>query len=109
MTVQGGNAAGGAGHGWTLRSAARLGMALALALTLVAPAAAPAAAKTLPTASFADLAESLLPAVVNVATTQTVQDRGPSMDMPQFPPGSPFKEFFKDFFERNGEIGRAHV
>src|SRR3546814_20446273 len=77
-------------------------MAWALALTLVAPAAAPAAAKTLPTASFADLAESLLPAVVNVATTQTVQDRGPSMDMPQFPPGSPFEEFFKDFFERNG-------
>src|SRR3546814_10920448 len=89
-------------------------MAWALALTLVAPAAAPAAAKTLPTASFADLAESLLPAVVNVATTQTVQDRGPSMDMPQFPPGSPFEEFFKDFFERNGgnqpqQIGRAHV
>src|SRR3546814_16157821 len=24
------------------------------------------------------------------------------MDMPQFPPGSPFEEFFKDFFERNG-------
>jgi len=51
--------------------------------------------------SFADLSERLLPAVVNVSTTQTVQSRerqGP--EMPQFPPGSPFEEFFRDFFER---------
>lgn len=49
--------------------------------------------------SFADLAEKLLPAVVNVSTTQTVeQERAP--EMPQFPPGSPFEEFFKDFFDR---------
>jgi serine protease Do len=52
-------------------------------------------------ASFADLAEGLLPAVVNISTTQTIDsDRGP--DMPQFPPGSPFEEFFKDFFDRHG-------
>lgn len=54
-----------------------------------------------PPDSFADLAERLLPSVVNISTTQTVESaRGP--DMPQFPPGSPFEEFFKDFFERNG-------
>ncbi|MBM84618.1 MAG: serine protease [Rhodospirillaceae bacterium] len=60
-----------------------------------------------PPESFADLAERLLPAVVNISTTQTIQAhqrrRGP--DMPQFPPGSPFEEFFKDFFERNQPNG----
>jgi len=99
MTVQVRIAAEGAGHGSMLRSAARLAMAFGVvALTLAAPAAAIAKA---PPASFADLADRLLPAVVNVATTQTARDRGPSMDMPQFPPGSPFEEFFRDFFERN--------
>ncbi|MGC2855734.1 DegQ family serine endoprotease [Novispirillum sp. DQ9] len=53
---------------------------------------------------FADLAERLQPAVVNVSTTQTISaERGP--EMPQFPPGSPFEEFFKDFFDRHGNGG----
>jgi serine protease Do len=48
---------------------------------------------------FADLVERLLPAVVNISTTQrTTEAKGP--ELPQFPPGSPFEEFFKDFFER---------
>ena len=48
---------------------------------------------------FADLVEGLLPAVVNISTTQrTTEARGP--ELPQFPPGSPFEEFFKEFFER---------
>jgi serine protease Do len=50
--------------------------------------------------SFADLAKELLPAVVNISTAQTIEGRdGPQI--PQFPPGSPFEEFFKEFFERN--------
>ncbi len=50
--------------------------------------------------NFADLAERLLPAVVNISTTQRIEGRtGP--ELPQFPPGSPFEEFFKEFFERN--------
>ncbi len=54
--------------------------------------------------SFADLAEQLLPAVVNISTTQTVTRRdGPGPEIPQFPPGSPFEEFFRDFFDRRGE------
>jgi len=49
--------------------------------------------------SFADLAERVLPAVVNISTTQTLQpDQIP--EIPQLPPGSPFEEFFKEFFER---------
>ena len=57
--------------------------------------------------SFADLADRLLPAVVNISTTQTVE-RGdmPAPDIPQFPPGSPFRDFFDEFFnEREGPGG----
>jgi serine protease Do len=54
--------------------------------------------------SFADLAEKLLPAVVNISTTQTVKPEQHSErntpELPQFPPGSPFEEFFKDFFNK---------
>jgi len=50
--------------------------------------------------SFADLAEKLLPAVVNISTSQTVEGRG-GVQIPQLPPGSPFQDFFKDFFEKN--------
>lgn len=51
-------------------------------------------------AGFADLAERLLPAVVNISTTQTIKNPERIPEMPQFPPGSPFEDFFKEFFER---------
>ena len=51
--------------------------------------------------SFANLAEELLPAVVNISTTQVIESRGGRPDMPQFPPGSPFEDFFKDFLDKN--------
>jgi len=50
--------------------------------------------------SFADLAERLSPSVVNISTT-TIVNGGPGAEMPQFPPGSPFEEFFKNFGENN--------
>ncbi|HEX6441124.1 MAG TPA: DegQ family serine endoprotease [Stellaceae bacterium] len=63
---------------------------------------------------FADLADKLLPSVVNISTTQTLKpeasrersgerggERG-GQSHPEFPPGSPFEEFFKDFLNRNG-------
>ena len=50
--------------------------------------------------SFADLAERLSPSVVNISTT-TIVNRGPGAEMPQFPPGSPFEEFFKNFGDNN--------
>ena len=46
--------------------------------------------------SFADLAENLMPSVVNISTTQTVRTSGNQFPF-QFPPGSPFEEMFKDF------------
>ncbi|MBK1664105.1 serine protease [Rhodospirillum rubrum] len=96
-------ASNGAGSAGRLRRA--LAPALVPALVVVSLAIAPfsAQAREIPE-SFADLAEGLLPAVVNISTTQTIDaDRGP--EMPQFPPGSPFEEFFKDFFERHGGPG----
>ena len=52
-------------------------------------------AKSIPS-SFADLAEQLMPSVVNISSTQTV--RTSSNPFPfQFPPGSPFEDMFKEF------------
>ena len=56
--------------------------------------------------SFADLAEKLLPSVVNISTTQAVE-AGKGPEMPQLPPGSPFEDFFKEFFDRNGQQQRS--
>ena len=47
--------------------------------------------------SFADLAEKLMPSVVNIATTQTVVTRSNPFPNFQFPPGSPFEDMFKEF------------
>ena len=48
--------------------------------------------------SFADLAEKLMPSVVNISTTQTVKTNFNNNPFPfKFPPGSPFGEMFKDF------------
>ena len=46
--------------------------------------------------SFADLAEKLMPSVVNISTTQTVTTNSNPFPF-QFPPGSPFEDMFKDF------------
>src|SRR3954454_12721855 len=59
---------------------------------------------------IADIAEKVIDAVVNISTSQTVEakgggggDRGAT---PQLPPGSPFEEFFDDFFKnRRGPGG----
>ena len=48
--------------------------------------------------SFADLAERLMPSVVNISTTQTIKTTSNPNPFPfKFPPGSPFGEMFKDF------------
>ena len=74
-------------------------MALALLLAATAGRAGPAPD------SFADLSERLLPAVVNISTTQTLKNAERGMEVPQFPPGSPFDELFRDFMERHGGGG----
>ena len=47
--------------------------------------------------SFADLAEKLMPSVVNISTTQTVVTRSNPFPGFEFPPGSPFGDMFKEF------------
>ena len=47
--------------------------------------------------SFADLAEKLMPSVVNISTTQTIVTRSNPFPNFQFPPGSPFEDMFKEF------------
>ena len=47
--------------------------------------------------TFADLAEKLMPSVVNISTTQTVVTRSNPFPNFQFPPGSPFEDMFKEF------------
>ncbi len=53
--------------------------------------------------SFADLAESVSPSVVNITTsTNVAASTGPN---PVVPEGSPFEDFFRDFLDRNQEEG----
>jgi len=47
--------------------------------------------------SFADLAERLMPSVVNISTTTTVITNTNPFKNFQFPPGSPFEDMFKEF------------
>ena len=60
---------------------------------------------------IADVAEKVIDAVVNISTSQTVEAKGgPGGEgrgaTPQLPPGSPFEEFFDDFFKnRRGGPG----
>src|SRR6202790_3850512 len=58
---------------------------------------------------IADVAEKVIDAVVNISTSQTVEAKGGGNErgaMPQLPPGSPFEEFFDDFFKnRKGPGG----
>jgi serine protease Do len=59
---------------------------------------------------IADVAEKVIDAVVNISTSQTIEAKGGGGDgrgaMPQLPPGSPFEEFFDDFFKnRRGPGG----
>ena len=57
---------------------------------------------------IADVAEKVIDAVVNISTSQTIEAKGGDGrgTMPQLPPGSPFEEFFDDFFKnRRGPGG----
>ncbi len=70
---------------------------LVLGLALFFAQAMTAGARGAPE-SFADLAEKVSPAVVNITTSTTVAaatDGGPMV-----PPGSPFEDFFRDFLDR---------
>lgn len=71
-----------------------LGLALVLTQTLAAKAERPD--------SFADLAESVSPSVVNITTSTTVAG-GSAPANPIVPEGSPLEDFFRDFMDRQQE------
>ncbi|MFT9449244.1 Do family serine endopeptidase [Gluconobacter japonicus] len=100
------------------RLTARLALSCAISLVLSAPLAqaqttsqpspAPVPAPRSVPSSFADLANRLLPSVVNVSTSAVLkpgkdEDKGPDSSspagpqVPQFPPGSPLEKFFHDY------------
>jgi serine protease Do len=81
---------------------ARRAAIVAATVALGLSAAQPALARDTP-ASFADLVDQLIPTVVNIATTTQMPQAGSRLrDMPQLPPGSPFEELFKEFFDKRG-------
>jgi serine protease Do len=69
---------------------------LIFAAVVLIPVSAPIASMARPAPdSFADLANKLLPMVVNIATTQTLKS-GPQVGL-NLPPDSPLQDLFKDF------------
>ncbi|MAS04073.1 MAG: serine protease [Ahrensia sp.] len=52
-------------------------------------------------ASVADLSEKLIDSVVNISTSQTVGGSDRNVPRPELPEGSPFQEFFDEFFDQN--------
>ena len=68
---------------------------LTVSLVLIFLATLKANSKSIP-GSFANLAEKLMPSVVNISTTQTITTSTNPFPF-EFPPGSPFEELFKDF------------
>ena len=92
-------------------SASRRPLLAGLAAAAVIALAAPAQARG--PENIADVAETVIDAVVNISTSSRVEGAGrtgpgssPGQG-PQVPPGSPFEDFFKDFFEnrRGGQGG----
>ncbi len=80
-----------------LAALAMLGLGLGLG-------AGPAPAQQNGPRSVAPVAEKLIDAVVNISTSQIA--KGPEgVPLPQVPKGSPFEDFFEDFFNKRG--GRA--
>ncbi|WP_040509772.1 Do family serine endopeptidase [Gluconobacter morbifer] len=92
--------------------------AQALAQTAALPSPAPVAAPRSVPSSFADLANRLLPSVVNVSTSAILkpgkdEDKGPDASppdgpqVPGFPPGSPLEKFFHDYMNHKPAPNRA--
>ncbi|MBL8642293.1 MAG: DegQ family serine endoprotease [Rhodospirillaceae bacterium] len=88
---------------WEFSVFQKLFMAGVIGLGAMMSVAAPQAFARTPPDSFADLTEKLLPAVVNISTTQTVQRRGGELD--DLDPSEPLEEWFKDYERRQHEDG----
>jgi serine protease Do len=84
-----------------VRSAGRAARMLAFAALALLATGAHAQRSFVPPPSLAPLAERLSDSVVNISTTQA--QKGPQgVPLPKVPKGSPFEEFFDDFFQKRG-------
>ncbi len=84
-------------------AAAALMLGAATLVTPVLTPATPAFARSAPE-SFAPLVEEVIDAVVNISASQISENR--TVPLPQVPPGSPFEDFFNEFFNRrDGQPG----
>src|SRR5450755_3265513 len=85
--------------------AGRFGLAIFAAAAIAWPLLTASAQARGPD-GIADVAEAVIDAVVNISTKQTVEMN--TTTMPQLPPGSPFEEFFDEFFKnRRGQNGQG--
>ena len=85
--------------------AGRFGLAIFAAAAIAWPALTGLAAARGPD-NISDVAEAVIDAVVNISTKQTLDMSNNAM--PQLPPGSPFEEFFEEFFKnRRGQNGQG--
>ncbi len=75
--------------------------ALALTLAAAIPSLAVSPARAAGPTSVAPVAEKLIDAVVNISTSQTIKG-SEGVPLPRVPKGSPFEEFFDDFFNKKG-------
>jgi serine protease Do len=84
-----------------------LGSFLALVLLGAASTLVPEPALARGPDGIADVAEKVIDAVVNISTSQTIEAKndGRGGAIPQLPPGSPFEEFFEDFFKNRRAPG----
>ncbi|WP_246710127.1 Do family serine endopeptidase [Martelella soudanensis] len=66
-------------------------------------------AQTLSDVSIADMAETLLPSVVNISISQEGDADAGDRPVPKVPEGQPFEEFFEDFFDGEDGLGNRPV
>src|SRR5947207_7099126 len=59
--------------------------------------------------SVANLVEKLSPAVVDISTTQKVEDSGANVQMPELSPDVPFRDLFEEWLkrQRQGQGGQG--
>src|SRR5260221_8561593 len=73
---------------------------LGVGITAAPVAISPAFAQAAELPWVADLADRLLPSVVEITVETHEAGANPGLQMPDIPDNSPFKDFFDDFFKR---------
>jgi serine protease Do len=86
----------------TSRRAAAIAASLCVGLSLLCAPGVSAQSKG--PDSVADIAAQLQDAVVNISTTQKLKETR-EVPLPEVPQGSPFEEFFEDFFDKENRGG----